>query len=392
MMAALLRRLRGVLTVELECADVEGLLSACTRAGLAFRNIERLGPGRVRLETGLEGYFALRARSRRFMGRLRTVGRRGLPFSAARLGRRKGLIVGLLLALCVLWHLSGLVWSIGLEGDSPLAEARMLALLDRAGVRIGAPMRSIDPQTVRNEVLLMTDRLSYLAVNLRGTHVQVVLRALEAPPALVPQHIPCDVVADRPGLIVALRVRDGQAKVRVGETLSVGDVIASGTMTSTQGEAWRVHASAEADLRTWYTLERRLPMAVWRATPTGQTVERHAITLGKWRIPLYLIETEPFSWYDMNVEKYAPALGARHTLPVALEGERMAELELTPATIQSDEAARLLEAGLRRELALRHPEAQVLSLSFDMREEAGAYVGRLKVECIETTGTERQME
>jgi len=34
----------------------------------------------------------------------------------------------------------------------------------------------------------------------------------------------------------------------------------------------------------------------------------------------------------------------------------------------------------------------VLSLSFDMREEAGAYVGRLKVECIETTGTERQME
>jgi len=392
MMAALLRGLKGSLIVELRCADVEGLLTACARRGTVFRRVELLGPGQMRLETGLEGYFILRSLCRRHMCRLRTVGKRGLPFRAARLGRRRGLVLGLMLAFCVLWHLSGSVWSIAIEGDSPMPRARMLALLDRAGVRLGARTADIAPRAARNEVLLMTDRLSYLAINLQGTHVQVVVRAMEPPPALVPQDVPCDVVSGMAGVIVALRVREGQAKVRVGETLSVGEVIASGTLISTQGEVRRVHASAEADLRTWYTLERRLPMAALRAISTGQSLERRAVTLGKWRIPLYLIETVPFPWYDKYVEEYSPSAHVQPPLPLDFEKQHIRELALAPAAVDSGQAARLLEAGLRRELALRHPEAQVLSLSFDMQEEAGAFVGRLKVECIETTGIEREPE
>jgi similar to stage IV sporulation protein len=391
-MSALGRFARGQVRVRVVGADVERLMTRCARAGAVFWDVNRSDVDTLTLATGVEGYFLLRRHARRAMCRVRVTGKSGLPFIFQRLSRRWGLIAGGLLAVAIAVFLSGFIWTIHIDGLTAMPQRELLTMLREAGLAPGTARAGFDGPTVENQVLLKSDKLSFLAINLEGTHAHVVAREAGENPLKLPDETPCDVVSDKAGVVAALRVRQGTAKTRVGETLMPGDVIAGGQMISKLGAVWQVHADAEADLRVWRTLTATIPAAAESAAPTGNQITRRAIVIGTRRINLYMIESAPFPCYDKQVEVSPLTLGDDFRLPLALVTETYTETEAEAAPLSRLEAADLLERALRARLALLAPDAQILSAAFELSEISGALVGTLKTETLEIAGVPRAIQ
>ena len=303
MLMQCLNFLRGSVRISVQGAGTERFLNVCAANGIAFWGVRRIAPDRIEASVRIGGFFALRPYARRTMCRIRVTGKSGAPFYGRRLRRRHALLAGGLLCGAMLYALSGFVWTISIEGCETMPQAEVMTLLEQNGLRVGARTSGIDAEQVRTAVLMQTDRLAYMAVNLSGSHAQVIVRERGTEREDLGVDTPCDVVADKTGVVDSLIVRSGTAMTEVGKTVEAGDLLASGTMLSQQGETWQVHADAEAVLRTWRTARLTLSDRIDAASPTGRTKTRYALLIGSKRVNLYLVESEPFACYDKKVEK-----------------------------------------------------------------------------------------
>jgi len=378
--------MRGNLRVEIRGAAVERFLNLCVTNGVIFWDVERTAPDVLYATIRLEGLFRLRPYARKCMCRVRVMEKRGIPFQTRRYRHRYALLGGAALCLGLIWLLSGFVWTIQLEGCRQMPESELLQLLAQSGLRTGVRSAAVDAVDIKNRVLQQTDQLSFLTVNIQGSHAQVVVRERTDTKSGIDESQPCDVVSDKTGVIHRLRVRAGAAQVKVGETIMAGERIAAGTMISSQQEVWYVHASAEADVRTWHSRTLRLPAEVRRLTPTGSEKVRYALVLGNRRINLYWIESAPFAWYDMKVEKYHLRIDENFRFPITLIRETWQESTVSQAQIDPERARQVLEQRLLENQAARSPDAQVLKRDYIFEEQEGFFQGTLKTECLETTG------
>ena len=380
---------RGSIAVEVRGAAVERFLNICSHKGVVFKEVRRLDIDKVVLTVGIEGYFTMRGCAKRAMCRLRVVKKRGMPFKAQKMEKRGALIACLAASALLVWHLSGFVWTIGITGDCPISQVELLQLLQQCGLETGARTSQISSRRISNDVMMLTDKLSFIAVNLKGTHAEVVVAPREEPPVEVGQRDPCDVISDGTGIIIALRVKTGSARVKVGETLMPGDLIVSGAMVSTQGQQWLVHAEAEADVRTWLAGRRRVVDTVMETVETGRRTARRYLVVGSRRISINLIESEPYACYYKEVEKRRLTLGGDFRYPVMLVTETYIEVETRECPLDPDKVRALLQDSMGQSLAAANPGAKVISSTFDFGRANGAFQGVMRTECVKTVGAKR---
>ena len=269
-----------------------------------------------------------------------------------------------------------------------MTQAEVMTLLEQNGLYIGARTSGINAGAVRNALLEQTDRLSYLAVNLHGSHAQVIVREHGVVREELDIDTPCDVVADKTGVIDSLIVRSGTAMTEVGKTVEAGELLASGTMLSQQGETWLVHADAEATLRTWRTVQLALSDQIDAAVPTGEIKTRHALIIGSKRLNLYLVESAPFACYDKKVEKKSLSVSENLRFPLTLVTETYIELERAPLELSEEKCAETLHERLLDMLERQAADAAVTELDYRFEKKDGRLVATLQAECLERCGVQ----
>ena len=79
--------------------------------------------------------------------------------------------------------------------------AIILSELQRLGVKPGAYGPALDRAALANEALIALPELSFMAINLHGTRIEVVVREAEQVPELLDEGTPADVVAAADGII-----------------------------------------------------------------------------------------------------------------------------------------------------------------------------------------------
>ena len=386
--------LRGSLQVDIRGAAVERFLNLCALHGVAFWKMETLDVDHFTAWVSVGGYTALHPYARKTGCRVRVVAKRGAPFAARKATRRWALWAGLLAcALTVAW-LSGFVWTIRVEGCETTTPEEVLALMKQVGLETGVRRQELDGRDMRNQLLTMTDKYSYFTLNFKGT--QAIVRVWEKEhPVEKPEDLPpCNVVSEVTGVITALRVRTGKAVVKVGDTLQPGDLIASGVIVNENDETQvtLLRADAEADVRTWYTVQTAVPCELQLLEPDGRVEERRYFLLGERIFPLGIIEKRPVPWYDKQIKTHYLTLHEDFRWPVALERHRTLLCETKEASVDRDALAEILENRMLERLLAQKPGAQVQQSDFTLEQSPqGAWLGVLKVELVETTGRQVPM-
>ena len=386
--------LRGSLQVDIRGAAVERFLNLCAVHGVAFWKMETLDVDHFTAWISLDGYAALHPYARRTGCRVRVTNKRGAPFTVAQLTRRTGLWLGLLACAALIIWLSGFVWTIRVEGCENTTPEEILTMMEQVGLRTGVRRRKLDNRTLRNQVMTMTDKLSYFTLNFKGT--QAIVRVWEKQNAVEkPEELPpCNVVSEVTGVIAALRVRVGKAAVKVGDTLQPGDLIATGVLVNENDETQLtfLRADAEADVRTWYTLQTAVPDNLQVLDYDGRVSERYCLLLGTRRIPLGIIEKNAVLWYDKQIKTHYLHLHEDFRWPVALERHQTLFCEAKEAFVDRDALAELLQRRMLDRLLAEKPDARVQQADFTLEQTPnGAWLGVLKVELVETTGRQVPM-
>lgn len=384
--------LRGTVQIEIRSGWPERFLSSCAQRGIALWNTSRKSPDCFTAWVSAADYFRLRKCAGRSMTRLHILQKRGIPFVAHRLMRKRVLWLTALACLLGIWYLSGFVWTISVTGCSNVSQREVLELLEQHGLHFGTRVKRIDGDLLRNDVLAETDKLAYLVVNVHGTHAEIKVTERSPVPDAEALAAPCDVVADGTGVIQALRVLQGTALVKVGDAIAEGERIASGIVTDAQGGVTRIHAVAEADILTRRILRTAVPAEGAGYTRSGGTQTRRYFVVGSCKIPLNIIEKKRFAWYDKTLETKQLVLREDFRLDLGITVETEYVCSTAPVQADPEALARVLKRRMEEAYAAACPSGMVQSSTFRMEEENGAYVGILELETIETIGVTAPLE
>ncbi len=157
-----------------------------------------------------------------------TVKLKGLPqflyLRRYRVGALLGIIFGIFLSI-----LSGqYIWQIDVVGNETLTDEEVLLLLRGEGVYEGAPTNAIDALAVANRLCEKSPSLAFVGVNIVGNRVEAMVLEHKEKDTPLADGTPSNIVAKKNGVIVSVALESGVCKLKVGDTVSAGELLISG--------------------------------------------------------------------------------------------------------------------------------------------------------------------
>ncbi len=221
-----IRFLLGYVSFSAEGGFAERFVNLCTNRHIPLWNMKKVG-NVLYGDTTAEGYKAIRQPAHRSGVKLKLENKRGLPFFLNKNAARKGIVIGFLLSMFIVFMLSTMVWSISVEGNKDLTEAEVLEAFSELGVRRGVFAKSIRASDVAEKAVKLLPELLWASVNVRGSRVEIVVcERTDAP--VFPDGTPCNIIAAEDGVIVAIQAEIGKQAVSAGDAVVRGDLLISG--------------------------------------------------------------------------------------------------------------------------------------------------------------------
>jgi len=232
------------------------------------------------------------------------------------LKRRYALL--LLPLVCVLTiFLQQFIWTMQVQGNERLADEQILWALEQIGIHPGTYVRTIDEQTVKNQMLSLLPELEWISVNKKGGRAVVLVHEREEKPVLRDSHLVSNVIASRAGVVTEMQVYAGFPVVEVGDSVLKGEMLVSGL-----GSSWNaiVCRNAEADVFAYTSHETDLivPEQSILMDNTGEQRTQWSLILGKKSWNFFKDCGISLTGYDKIESEYQWTLPGGIDFPVSL--------------------------------------------------------------------------
>ena len=314
--------------------------------------------------------------------RKETRSRLGILSLLARYQKRKGLLVGFLLATALLIFSSLFVWDIKIVGADVIHENFILDALEKRGIYLGTFIPSVDTETTEQALILDIDGLSLVSINLRGTIAHVEIREREPNTEIVDRNTPSNLIATTDGQIEALQITGGVAAVKLGETVKKGDLLVGGIIDSSALGYRLVRARGEVLARITKTYQVEIPFENTEKVYTGKVISQKSIKFFSKTIKLFGKDSISTSSCDKIESEKRIYLFGFIALPVFITETRFVEYEFLPKILTQQEA---LISAQKQIFSLREQElsdAEILGIHTSVIEDGNTLKMIQQVECI----------
>ncbi len=396
-MRKLMNFLRGMVILRLTGPFPERLINLCAQAGIDFWAMEWLDENTVRLTTR-------RHTLRRFLELAQKAGcqvereaSRGLPDFLGRFRTRYAFLAGLAFALCAVSFLSRFVLIVQVSGNERVPTAVILSQLRQLGVRPGAYGPGLDRRHLAQEALLQLEDLSWMAINLHGTRLEIIVRETIEMPKRLDESGYFDVAAEADGVVTHVEPELGDALVKEGDVVARGDVLISGTVTmepplysELPPRYFQTHARGRVWARTWRVLSAGIPVEAAVKDYSGAEKSVWSLNFLGRRIKIFGNTSISWPMYDKITTVRQVSLPGGEALPLSLSRETVREYAPRRVKVDQEAARQLLEERLREELnTLIGEDGEVESTRFSARVSGGQLEVTLTAQCLEEIGEER---
>lgn len=367
-MKRLLDSARALVVIRITGASPQELINRMALANIPFWDLERRDELCWFVTMYAADYKHLRPMIRRSMCRTRVMKRRGLPFFARRMKKRRVLLAGLALCILAAVILPMFVWSYQVEGNETVPEEAILRALDEIGVGVGTFGPSIHPSVVKNKMLLKIPQLAWLTVNVSGGRATVVVREETPKPDILDENMVTDLVASTTGVIDEMEILRGREQVKVGQTVLEGETLVSGVIQhksyDTLLAVQQVRSMGEVYAITWRKLTARMPVEYRQKTYTGEKKTKFALLIGKKRLNLYLDSGNSYEEYDKITHRDYLTLPGGLSFPLGIEKTVIRAYESAPVTMPTEQAQALLEKYLLEAVKAQMTGGEILDSTF----------------------------
>ena len=382
---------RGSIRVEISCPYPERFINVCAQNNVEFWDLKRLSKGAAAVTVYLKGYRKLASLSEVAGFSIRPVKRAGVPFFLWKIRKRYALLAGMVICLLGVWTLSLFVWEIDVKGNEAVPAAEILNALSDMGIGIGSFGPSIVNEQVSNEILQVIPELSFITVNVHGSHADVIVRERIPVPQVVDEDTPTMIEAMKSGIITKMSVFEGKKVCAIGDTVTEGDILVTGILDSLSSGMRIVHASAEIYARTWYALSCQMPLDTFVKDYTDEKETKTALIIGGKRINFYFNSGNLWPCYDKITMERNIQLPTGNILPIVIVQETYTEYEKEAVTLSRDEAEKILEKQLLLLLGSLVTDGEITDTQFEAALQEGVLTVTLKAECLEQIAKTREM-
>ena len=256
--------LRGSCTVEIPAADRTAAMNLCMQMGLQYSDFRWCEDGSVRFSCTVLSARRFLSVCRKRDVTVNIVAYRGLPQVFKQITKRRGLVLGAVLALALVLASGLFVWDVQVSGNVNLTEGEILEELHACGFGVGSYLPTLRVREIENRVLMASDRIGWLSINTEGTvaRVQVIeqIAGENAEDDSSPSMRPANLVALRDGQIEYLELYRGNSVVVVGQAVKEGELLVSGLYDSQTGNFRYTRAAGRVMARTERVLQVEIPL------------------------------------------------------------------------------------------------------------------------------------
>ncbi len=379
---------RGTVRLQISGAEPERILNFCAENGVEFWDTSPKAEFAVQITIHAADYPLLQSQNGKNGIELRLLAARGGKNISASMKRRLALCIGVGVCIVLLAISSLFVWRIDITGNDTISDGVIMRALSECGVCNGAFWPALSSDEVRSDMLMKLPDIAWLSVNVHNSCAEVVIHERIAKPDIVDEAEYADVKAAKSGYITKLSVLEGKALVQVGDTVSKGDTLISGTMDSETADDRFVHAMGTVQARTWYEINAQTPLYESVKIEKGHTSTSLSLIFGKNLIKFSTdSRNNSLSCAKMNKLRYA-ALGEAFMLPVGIIKQESTEFALKKQRIDENAAIERLKQNLLAELKHRIGDGSVSQTSFSVSKTDELLTVTLRAECIENIGVE----
>jgi len=387
--------IRGYVIILVEGYFLERFINICTHRQIFLWDIKRRNDFAMTLKVSIKGFKMLRPVSRKAQCRVRIIKKKGLPFIVNKYKRRKTFMLGVVLFIVIINLLASFVWDIEISGNKEIRTADVLQKLEVLGVKPGVFKYGIDTDRVAKALVLEIKELSWVSFEVRGTRAKLFIEERREPPSLIPKNIPCNIIAERDGLINTIVVKSGQEAVKEGDTVLKGQLLVSGVIENEHDPEQKrlVHSIAEIKARTWYEGNSTANIKTVEAVRTGNVKKLYTLVLFKNKIKLPLNNSIDFQNYDKVELKKVLQVGENLILPFGVIVEKYYENKLIDKELSVDEAKKIAkENALKKLIKIIPDDAQIINTNVDYTQrEEGVITANVIVECMEDIGITKEI-
>ncbi len=201
--------------------------------------------------------------------KIRVVRKRGLPAFLGRYRYRLGMFLGMLIAAVLIFLSESFIWDINVSGNETITTAEIRELLEKEGFFVGCFIPHANTDRIENRILMESDRISWMSINVVGTVANVQIREVESAEDEEDLTRPANLVAAKSGLIEEVRILRGNVVISQGRYVEKGDLLVSGLYDSLQVGIRYTRAQGQVFARTMEEIYIEIPYNYEKKRYTG---------------------------------------------------------------------------------------------------------------------------
>ena len=349
----LLKYILGYVRISVEGYYIERFINICRNKKYKMWNLKKNSDIKVALNIEIKDFREICKIAKKTQCKVKIKTKRGLPFLLHKYKKRKIFVLFLILIIFLVFLSSNFVWNIEIIEENGLEIENIMESINTAGLTIGEFKSNIDTKEIINKVRLERNDIAWMGIELKGTNAIVKLVKAEEKPEIVDEDEYCNIVSNKNGVITKINAQDGTANVKVGDTVSEGDVLINGWMEGKYTGVRYVHAKGEIEARVWYTKKKTIQYNTTEKQSTGNEETNYGIKINNFKIN-FPKGVSKFKFYDTIETEDKIKLFSNFYLPISVVKTTNQEYEEVKKTYTVEEAKNLgiqqLEEELEKEI------------------------------------------
>lgn len=343
-MIKLIRFLLGYVIFEGICPAPERFMNLIAKEGLNIWDI-RSSKNKISGCIKISEYRYLKPIIYKTRSKIKIKEKHGLVFKLRPYKKRYGLFLGAVIFILILNCLSVFIWVIKIDEDSLIPKEEVYSALNEIGIYTGVRGKSIDSQIVEQQLMNKLTDISWIAVNINGSVVNVEINDRVKSPEIYTPQANSNLVASRPGQITRLEIYNGIALVKPGDVVVSDQILVSGVFEDDLGGVTLKQSVGKVYANTLRELQQEIPLKKEFITQNAPSVERKSINFFGINIPISLT-TIPDSDYQLDTNIFqAELFGSK--LPIYLHKETFTPIDRSFTVLTCDQAEVLAEESLK---------------------------------------------
>lgn len=349
----MLRTLRGFLEIEIAGAEPELALNRLTGKDIPFWSLRRTDAFHFECRIYQAHWEAAKREITACLCTVKVLRTFGLPHAVRGLRKRPLLIAGMILAFLLSYISQYWVWFVRVEGAEEIPRDQILRTISEEGVRFGVWGPALDTQYLKNRMLNRIPELRWLAVNREGGIAHVLVSERDPKLSGLDMDLVTNVIASTDGIITGISVLNGFPAVQIGDAVTKGQLLVSGTQEWTN-RIQATRAIAEVEALTLHRIRLNMPSMALKKVYTGREAVCKTLIFKRFRIKISGNSSIFGIKCDKMIKTVPLTLPGGFELPISLEIVALREYSLVPMEIEADEAEAVLQttakASVQRDL------------------------------------------